>query len=134
MKVAVIGCNGQLGTDVVSAFASQGDKVAPLTHDDIELSSLDSVKECLLREDPKLVVNTAAMHHVENCENDPARAHAINAIGARNLALVTRELGAVLVHVSTDYVFDGGKNKPYVETDAPLPLNVYGNSKLAVEH
>jgi dTDP-4-dehydrorhamnose reductase len=74
------------------------------------------------------------MHHVENCEQEPGKAYAVNAVGARNLATVTRDLGAALIHVSTDYVFDGKKDEPYVENDIPLPLNVYGNSKLAGEY
>ena len=74
------------------------------------------------------------MHHVENCEQQPDKAYAVNAIGARNLATATCDLGAVLIHVSTDYVFDGKKAEPYVESDLPLPLNVYGNSKLAGEY
>ena len=110
-----------------------GDEVVSLTHSDIELSSLESVRNCLGGSDAAIVVNTAAMHHVEKCEQDPERAFAVNAVGARNLALVTREMGAVLVHISTDYVFDGTKSAPYVEEDAALPLNVYGNSKLAGE-
>jgi dTDP-4-dehydrorhamnose reductase len=134
MKVAVIGANGQLGADIVSAFVCKGDTVAPLTHESIELSSLESVRACLGLQSPDLVVNTAAMHHVENCESHPDKAYAVNATGARNLALVTHELGAVLVHVSTDYVFDGKKGQPYVESDVPLPINVYGNSKLAGEY
>src|SRR5208282_4255714 len=134
MKMAVIGSNGQLGSDVVSAFAHQGEDVCSLTHADIELSSLESVADCLRSQGPELVVNTAAMHHVENCEREPSKAFAVNAVGARNLATVTRDLGAVLIHVSTDYVFDGKKDEPYVENDIPLPLNVYGNSKLAGEY
>jgi dTDP-4-dehydrorhamnose reductase len=134
MRVAVIGANGQLGTDVVSAFATRGDSVIPLTHADVELSSLESVKDCLGAHAVDVVVNTAAMHHVENCELQPDQAFAVNGIGARNLALVTRESGAALVHISTDYVFAGTKGQPYVESDAPLPLNVYGNSKLAGEY
>ncbi len=134
MKVAVIGGDGQLGTDVVSAFASRGDAVFSLTHTDIELSSMESVITSLGKQEVDVVVNTAAMHHVENCEQQPDKAYGVNAIGARNLALVTRDLEAVLVHVSTDYVFDGAKGEPYVETDSPLPVNVYGNSKLAGEY
>jgi dTDP-4-dehydrorhamnose reductase len=134
MKIAVIGSNGQLGSDVVRAFADRGDAVASLTHEDIELSSLESVAACLRLQEPEVVINTAAMHHVENCEQQPDKAYAVNAIGARNLATVTRDLGAVLIHVSTDYVFDGKKDEPYVESDVPLPLNVYGNSKLAGEY
>jgi|HubBroStandDraft_1064217.scaffolds.fasta_scaffold00013_39 dTDP-4-dehydrorhamnose reductase len=131
-KIVVIGGNGQLGSDVVAAF-SGGDQVYPLTHQDVELSSLDSVAACLRRLQPDVVINTAAMHHVENCERDPERAYAVNALGAWNLAKVTQDLGAVLIHVSTDYVFDGRKASPYTEDDLPLPLNVYGNSKLAGE-
>ena len=133
MNVAVIGANGQLGSDVVTAFADNHDTVCSLTHDEIEVSRLDSVQACLRNSNPAIVVNTAAMHHVDNCEREPTTAYAVNAIGARNLALVTRDLGATLIHVSTDYVFDGQKSAPYVEDDAPLPLNVYGNSKLAGE-
>jgi len=104
------------------------------THAEIELSDLDSVAGSLRLRRPDLVVNTAAMHHVENCEQQPAKAYAVNALGARNLAIVTRDLGALLIHISTDYVFDGEKGEPYVEEDPPLPLNVYGNSKLAGEY
>jgi dTDP-4-dehydrorhamnose reductase len=82
---------------------------------------------------PELIVNTAAMHHVESCELDPARAYAVNALGPRNLAIIARELDAVLIHISTDYVFDGRKRQPYEESDPVLPLNVYGNTKLAGE-
>ena len=134
MKVAVIGANGQLGSDVVRALTQQGDSVCSLTHADLELSTFDSVADCLRSRECDVVVNTAAMHHVENCEQQPAKAYAVNAVGARNLATVSRELGSVLIHVSTDYVFDGKKGEPYVEDDIPLPLNVYGNSKLAGEH
>lgn len=134
MKIAVIGSNGQLGSDVVRALGDQGDAVASLTHADIELSSLEAVRACLAAQALDVVVNTAAMHHVENCEQQPDKAYAVNAIGARNLATVTRDSGAVLIHVSTDYVFDGKKDAPYVESDVPLPLNVYGNSKLAGEY
>jgi dTDP-4-dehydrorhamnose reductase len=134
MNIAVIGSNGQLGSDVVDAFRAQGHEVRALTHADIELSNLESVRSGLSSQPPHLVVNAAAMHHVENCEQDPQKAFAVNAIGARNLAVVTRDLGTTLIHVSTDYVFDGNKGEPYVESDTPLPLNVYGNSKLTGEH
>jgi dTDP-4-dehydrorhamnose reductase len=134
MRVAVIGADGQLGVDVVNAFKRSGDEVRPLTHADIELSDLDSVANSLRECQPGVVVNTAAMHHVEKCEADPQRAFAVNGIGSRNLATVSRDIGATLMHVSTDYVFDGAKAKPYTEGDAPRPLNVYGNTKLAGEY
>lgn len=134
MNVVVIGANGQLGTDVVAAFSEHGDKVRGLSHGDIELADLNSVSRVLESSQPELVVNTAAMHHVENCEQEPEKAFAVNAVGARNLARVSQKLGAVLMHISTDYVFDGGKGTPYVEGDNPLPLNAYGITKLAGEH
>src|SRR5438309_4454115 len=133
MKVAVIGGNGQLGRDAASAFADGGHEVTSLTHQEIEVSSLASVRESLSALRPELVVNTSAFHHVEKCEADPAHAFAINGIGARNLAQVTQEMDATLMHISTDYVFDGRKNTPYTEADEPGPLNVYGNTKLSGE-
>jgi len=134
MKIAVIGANGQLGSDVVAAFRSRGDEVVPLAHSDIELSDIDSVSACLQGLRPHVVVNTAAMHHVENCEREPEKAFAVNGLGTRNLALAARDFDATLMHVSTDYVFDGTKGSPYEETDAPNPLNVYGNTKLSGEY
>ncbi len=134
MKVAVIGANGQLGSDMVAAFAAAGDEVQRLTHADVEIADADSVLSVLGTFRPDVIVNTAAMHHVEKCEIDPAKAYAVNGIGARNLARSANDIGALLIHISTDYVFDGGKNTPYEETDNPLPLNVYGNTKLAGEY
>lgn len=134
MKIAVIGANGQLGNDVVQAFTSNGDEVYPFTHSDIELKNVDSVLHSLRDLQPHVAVNTAAMHHVENCELDPEKAFAVNALGSRNLAMAARDTQCVLMHVSTDYVFDGRKQRPYDENDYPRPLNVYGNSKLAGEH
>ena len=134
MKIAVIGANGQLGSDLVAAFSKNGDQVCALTHSDLEITDLDSVSRTLWELRPQVIVNTAAMHHVEHCQREPEKAFAVNALGPRNLAQVARDLEAVLMHVSTDYVFDGSKGSPYVEEDAPRPLNVYGISKLAGEH
>jgi dTDP-4-dehydrorhamnose reductase len=134
MKVAVVGASGQLGCDLVSTFAGAGHEVFGLTHAQIEIADLDSVFATLRSLQPDLVVNTAAMHHVDKCETQPETAYAINALGARNLALAVRDMGSVLVHVSTDYVFDGDKERPYEESDSPRPLSVYGNTKLAGEY
>jgi dTDP-4-dehydrorhamnose reductase len=133
MTVAVIGANGQLGVDVVAAFQKAGETTAGLTHADLDISSLAGTRKVFGSVWPSVIVNTAAMHHVENCEEEPLRAYEVNALGARNLAIVARELEAKLVHVSTDYVFDGSKKRPYVESDPAAPLNVYGNTKLAGE-
>jgi dTDP-4-dehydrorhamnose reductase len=133
VKVAVIGASGQLGEDVGAAFLAAGDTVTMLSHGDMEVSSLDSVKNSLGEIRPEVVVNTAAFHHVEKCEADPALAFAVNSLGALNVAQVTDSLGAKLLHISTDYVFDGKKHTPYTEQDPPAPLNAYGNSKLSGE-
>jgi dTDP-4-dehydrorhamnose reductase len=134
MRIAVIGANGQLGEDVAAAFRAEGDEVTSLTHQDLEISSRESVLHNVEQSHPDVVINTAAFHHVEKCEAEPERAFAVNAVGARNVAQATRALGATLFHISTDYVFDGAKHSPYTEQDAPMPLNVYGNSKLAGEY
>jgi len=134
MKVAIIGADGQLGSDAAQAFADGGDMVFPLTHGDVEISAIDSVTAALRELKPDLIVNTAAMHHVERCERDPKRALEINTSGPHNLAMVSQELGASLMQISTDYVFDGAKGTPYEESDAPRPLNTYGITKLAGEH
>lgn len=133
MKVAIIGANGQLGTDIVAAFLKTGDATIGLTHADLDIFSIESAREVLGGIQPSIIVNTAAMHNVETCEKEPCRAYEVNGLGARNLSIAARELNAKLVHISTDYVFDGSKRQPYVEEDAPAPLNVYGNTKLAGE-
>jgi dTDP-4-dehydrorhamnose reductase len=119
--------------DVVAEFQRSGEIVTPLTHEDLDISSASEVSDALTAIRPSTIVNTAAMHHVEKCEQEPLRAYEVNALGVRNLSNTARTLGAKFVHVSTDYVFNGTKSTPYSETDQPAPLNVYGNSKLAGE-
>lgn len=132
MKVAVIGANGQLGTDLVEVF-SQKHEVVGLSHRDIEISDVDNVKKVLSGIKPGLVLCTAAAHNVPKCETEPEAAFKINGVGSLNLAKVSADLGYKLVQYSTDYVFDGSKMKPYVETDAVNPQNVYAITKYAGE-
>lgn len=132
MKVAVIGANGQLGSDLVDAFCHRAE-VCPLDHSGIEIRDFASVSQVLGQVRPDVIINTAAMHNVEKCEQEPENTFAVNACGPRNLALLANALGSVLMHISTDYVFDGAKLAPYLETDTPRPLNCYGISKLAGE-
>ena len=132
MTVAVIGANGQLGSDLCEELRPRHE-VGGLTHSDIDVTSVDSIRETLGRIRPDVVFNTAAYHNVPECEKDPSAAFKVNAIGALNLAQISNSLGFVLVHYSTDYVFDGLKRSPYVEGDKVNPLNVYGTSKLAGE-
>jgi dTDP-4-dehydrorhamnose reductase len=134
MKVTIIGANGQLGSDLVRAFRTDGAQVEGLNHQNIEISDSSAVEAKLAETNPDVVVNAAAFHNVELCENEPQTAFAVNAIGARNLAVAAAKQQFKLIHISTDYVFDGQKGRPYVEEDCPRPLNCYGNSKLSGEY
>jgi len=134
MKVAIIGASGQLGADAVNAFTADGHAVYALRHEDIEVTDFQSVTRALQPLEPQVIVNTSAMHHVERCEGNPAKAFEVNALGVRNLAFVARDLDAAVMHVSTDYVFDGMISTPYTELHAPRPLNTYGVTKLAGEY
>lgn len=132
MKTVIIGSNGQLGMDLMAAFAP--DKPVGLTHADIAIEQLESVATVLSRLKPDVVINTAAYHKVDDCEKNPVRSFEVNSLGAMHLAKVCNDLGAALAHVSTDYVFDGTKQAPYVESDLPNPLNAYAVTKVAGEH
>ncbi len=135
MKIAIIGSNGQLGSDIFEVLnESYSDKVVGLTHNDIDVSELDSVNSVLKEIKPKIIINTAAFHNVPLCEKEMDKAFAVNSGGAENLAKISNELKAVLFHFSTDYVFDGEKKKPYIEKDKPNPLNIYAKSKLEGEN
>jgi dTDP-4-dehydrorhamnose reductase len=134
MKVMVIGAPGQLGTDLCEELKSM--ELIALPHSEVEVTELASVKQVFTRYQPHVVINTAAFHRVDDCESDPDKAYLVNALGARNVAVAAQELEAKLVHISTDYVFGGEtepRTIPYTEFDLPIPLNVYGKSKLAGE-
>jgi dTDP-4-dehydrorhamnose reductase len=134
VKVAVIGAQGQLGADISDRFDQDGCDVYRLSHTDLEITSIDSVRKTFTEIKPTVIVNTAAFHNVQNCEMQPEKAFAVNSIGARNVAQLANDFDAVLFYISTDYVFDGCKATPYTEGDLPSPLNTYGNSKLAGEY
>lgn len=133
MKLAVIGANGQLGTDLSEVLSAEHDVVG-LNHADIEITDIDSVKKILESKKPDLVLNTAAYHIVPEAERFAEKAFRINGIGVLNLAKVCHDLDIRLVHYSTDYVFDGKKQKPYTEDDRTNPLSVYANTKLSGEY
>ncbi len=133
MKIALIGANGQLGSDLQTVLIARGCRVIPFVHADIEVSDLKSIQAALMPGQPDVIINTAAFHKVEEVEQNPTQAFAVNTVGPRNLALASQELNSTLIHLSTDYVFSGSKGKPYVETDPVDPLNIYGISKAAGE-
>lgn len=134
MKVAVIGANGQLGSDICEVLGAGGIDLQPLTLEQLDVTDGMAVRTLFSRSQPAVIINTAAFHHVETCESQPDKAFLVNATACRHLAETANECGARLAHISTDYVFDGSSSRPYRESDCPLPLNVYGNSKLAGEY
>ena len=134
MKVAIIGSNGQLGSDLVKEFNLNGNEVIPLTHSDISIEDFNSSREVLLKIKPEVILNTAAFHVVPKCEDDPVKAFQVNSLGALNLSKISDELNAINLYYSTDYVFDGEKKSPYLENDKPNPLNVYASTKLNGEY
>jgi len=132
MKIALIGADGQLGSDLLPLLARE--QAVPLYFPDFDITKADAVRDFFVEERPEVVINTAAFHRVDECEEKVEEAFRVNAFAVRDLARVCLEIGAVLVHFSTDYVFNGRKGAPYVETDCPSPLSVYGASKLSGEH
>jgi len=128
--ILVIGANGMLGRDMMALI---GAAARGVDIDEIDITSLESTERVIRTLKPETVINCAAYTDVDGCETNVETAMQVNGEGVAHLALATREIGARLVHVSTDYVFDGSKGTPYVEDDAPCPLGVYGESKLAGE-
>jgi dTDP-4-dehydrorhamnose reductase len=138
-RIALIGSNGQLGSDISrqwasSALGARGDELVGLTHADIDVTDADLVRSVLNGIQPGLVINTAAFHRVDDCEKEASEAFLVNGIGVKNVAEVCRDIGATLAHFSTDYVFDGESRIPYDEGDVARPISAYGVSKLAGEN
>ncbi len=136
MKVLVTGAGGMLGHEVVRAAEAAGDDVLALARGDLDVTDERAVAAALSDEPLDAVINCAAWTDVDGAESDPDGADAVNALGAEHIAQAAAHVGARLVHVSTDYVFDGDRSPDepaYVESDVPGPRSVYGASKLAGE-
>lgn len=133
-NIIVTGCNGQLGRAVNEYYKNAAD-ISFVNTDvaELDITDIDAVMRLAREVRPYAIVNCAAHTAVDACESQYEKAFAINAIGARNLAIASRETGAKLVHISTDYVFDGKGTRPYVETDPTNPMGAYGSTKLAGE-
>jgi len=129
MKVLIVGSNGQLGKEITKQF---NEKSEFLLQDipRIDITNYQSVEDLISNTNPAVVINAAAYTNVEKAEEDEDSAFRVNALGAHNLALACRKSRAKLMHISTDYVFDGTINVEYEEFDPPNPLSVYGKSKL----
>lgn len=132
MKILLTGASGQVGYELERSLQPLGDVVA-VDRTRMDLSNLEQVREVVRAVRPQLIVNPAAYTAVDAAESEPGLAHRINAEAPAVMAEEAKILGAAMVHFSTDYVFDGTKQGPYVETDATNPINAYGASKLAGE-
>jgi dTDP-4-dehydrorhamnose reductase len=132
--VLVTGASGQLGRDLVAVCEAAGDEVVACDHATLDLGDRDSVLGAITSTQPDVVVNAGAWTAVDACESDPDKAWRVNALGARHVVDAASHAGAHVVHVSTDYVFDGTKLDPYVEWDPTNPQSAYGRSKLGGEH
>ncbi len=133
MRVLVTGAAGMVGGAVSRHLAARDHQVLPLDHAGLDIADRDSVIAAITREKPDVVINCAAWTDVDGCESNAAKAYAVNAQGPENLAVASRRVGASLLTISTDYVFDGLKQGFYTQRDDPNPQSVYAASKLEGE-
>jgi dTDP-4-dehydrorhamnose reductase len=134
-RIVIVGSTGQLGTDLVEALRLDDKReTLPLIHADCDCTNADQVMSVMRSLHPDVVINCAAYVRVDDCEDHAREAFEVNALGALNVARACAAGDALCVYISTDYVFDGAKDTPYVESDPTYPINVYGASKLAGEH
>ena len=133
MKVLITGSAGQLGTDLVASANHLGLDVIATSHADLDITDRNLVLQKIASAAPEAIIHAAAWTAVDACESDIKKAMAINSDGTANVANAARQFGARVIYISTDYVFDGTKATPYIESDIPNPQSVYGASKLAGE-
>ncbi|WP_068092272.1 dTDP-4-dehydrorhamnose reductase [Novosphingobium rosa] len=134
MRIAVTGQSGQVVTSLVERAAAVGEiEIITLGRPDFDLAQPETIAPAIAAARPDVVVSAAAFTAVDKAESEAELAHAVNATGARAVAAAAQALGVPVIHISTDYVFDGSKTTPYVESDPVKPLGVYGASKLAGE-
>ena len=132
-KVIIFGGGGQLGVELCHEFERRAWSVQRMDRQTLDISDSTLVEQAIGQADPQVVINAAAYNQVDIAEKEPLAAYQVNSLAVRNLAMACRQSDALLVHYSTDYVFDGAKGTPYVEADPPHPLGAYGVSKLAGE-
>ena len=133
MKLLITGASGQLGTDLVLSAQKSGHEVIATGHRDLDITDKSLVGRVIGEAKVDAIIHAAAWTAVDACESDPQKAMAVNRDGTANIVAAARESGARVIYISTDYVFDGTKSTPYIESDLPNPQSVYGASKLAGE-
>lgn len=133
MRVLLTGAGGQLGLELQKILPQEGHELTAFTHRELDISDAKTLRRTLADYGPDLVINAAAYTDVDGCEENLHLAYNANALGPRNLALFCERVGCELLHVSTNYVFDGGSESPYEPSDVPRPINTYGRTKLSGE-
>lgn len=133
MRLLITGASGQLGSDLMTAAEAAGTPAAGLTRAELDVADAEAINDVLGRQEYDILVNCAAFNDTAGAESRPDAAFEVNARAPERLAEAARATGARFVHISTDYVFDGRTRRPYVESDPPAPLGVYGASKLTGE-
>lgn len=132
MKVLITGSNGMLGHDLIDVLDGKHELIKT-TSKSLDITDKDKVKEYIVNENPDIVINSAAYTDVDGCETSEEMAYKVNGEGVKNLALACKVVDCPLVHISTDYVFNGENNKPWMEDDEVGPISIYGKSKLQGE-
>lgn len=134
MRVLITGSSGQLGKAVVEVFFKNGVDVYPIPHSRLDITNRQAVEDIIRAYMPEIVINCSAFTDVDKCEEEKDKAYRVNALGPKNLAITSEKYKIHLIHISTDYVFDGEKDTPYIEFDSTNPINTYGKSKLEGEN
>ena len=127
------GANGLVGRALVEHCSASGDEVLSYDHSGLDIADVEAVESTIVEKRPDAVINCAAWTDVDGCESNPEKARQVNSLGPENLARASRKAGAVLITISTDYVFDGQKKDFYTQRDKPIPISVYGKFKLEGE-
>lgn len=132
MKIVMFGGNGLLGSDIIKVCSGEHEIIA-LGSADVDITNSEAVYNLIKAHKPEAVINSAALTDVDKCEGNPDLAYRVNAMGPKNIAIACRDFNARMIHISTDYVFDGKKESPYDEFEPVNPVNIYGKSKVAGE-
>lgn len=132
-KVLITGADGMLGQDIAKVFENHSIQIIKTNHKTLDITNLEQAKEVISKQNPDIVIHCAAYTNVDKAEEDIQTARQINALGTENIAKICTKTDAIMVYISTDYVFDGESNTPYSPDDYPNPQNIYGLTKLEGE-
>jgi len=133
MRIVIVGSNGQVGSDLARVLRDTHEDFVALSRSDLDITERLTLGDKLGQHSPDVIINCSVYHPVDECETNPDRSFAVNAIAVRDLGLAAKDLDASMVHFSSDYVFDGEQGRPYCEEDTLRPLSVFGVSKVAGE-